>query len=207
MSRNNIIILAALAMIWSAAVAVGSIVLLRYEFSPGQQIAAPFSWPTQSSLHRDTARSNLLLFLHPRCPCSRATIGELALLMAQAGKGVSTRVIFVQPPGLAENWASNGLMQAAKQIPGVSIEIDETGKFARHFHAATSGETLLYARDGSLLFNGGITGSRGHSGDNIGRTSLVSLINTGRASQHVTPVFGCSLFSLSASCCDTSCTQ
>ena len=41
----------------------------------------------------------------------------------------------------------------------------------QRFGAETSGQTLLYDRDGRLLFSGGTTGSRGHDGDNAGFAS------------------------------------
>ena len=60
-------------------------------------------------------------------------------------------------------------------------------------HASTSGQTLLFDRDGDLIFSGGITGGRGHSGDNAGRDAIVSLVESGESTLDETPVFGCSL--------------
>ncbi len=54
---------------------------------------------------------------------------------------------------------------------------DADGREARHFGAATSGQTLLYDERGTLVFSGGITGARAHAGDNVGRQSLVALLN------------------------------
>jgi hypothetical protein len=51
----------------------------------------------------------------------------------------------------------------------------------------------LYAPTGKLLFSGGITASRGHEGDNVGRSAIVSFILNGHAPVNHTPVFGCSL--------------
>ena len=72
---------------------------------------------------------------------------------------------------------------------------DDNGVEAARFGAVTSGQTVLYDEDGALLFTGGITGARGHSGDNAGRASVVALFEsrTGRTSW--TSVFGCGLFS------------
>jgi hypothetical protein len=81
---------------------------------------------------------------------------------------------------------------------------DLEGRESRRFGAATSGQTLLYAADGRLLFNGGITESRGHSGDNAGRSAILSLVlgltsaPTGQPLS--TPVYGCPLFDESAPC-------
>ena len=63
---------------------------------------------------------------------------------------------------------------------------------AERFGAETSGHTFLFDPSGRLLFNGGITASRGHSGDNAGESSIVSLINNHTAKIGQTFVFGCS---------------
>ena len=60
---------------------------------------------------------------------------------------------------------------------------------------STSGQTILYGADGTLLFSGGITGSRGHAGDNDGRAGLVALLTRAGRGQTRTKVFGCPLVS------------
>ncbi len=49
-------------------------------------------------------------------------------------------------------------------------------------------------RSGTLLFSGGITGARGHAGDNAGRAAIVALLNQLNPATTATNVFGCSLF-------------
>jgi hypothetical protein len=44
------------------------------------------------------------------------------------------------------------------------------------------------------MFQGGITISRGHSGDNPGRSAINALLHHELSNQIKTPVFGCSLF-------------
>jgi hypothetical protein len=53
---------------------------------------------------------------------------------------------------------------------------------------------MVYDAGGALLFSGGITGSRGHAGDNAGRSSIVALLNRLPGTHTSTNVFGCSLF-------------
>lgn len=57
----------------------------------------------------------------------------------------------------------------------------------------TAAQTLVYDTDGRPVFNGGITGSRGHRGDNPGRAALIAAID-GARDQRQARVFGCSLF-------------
>ena len=73
---------------------------------------------------------------------------------------------------------------------------DRDGPVARAFGASTSGQTLLYDAAARLVFNGGITAARGHSGSNDGRDALVALLNAAVPRRRTTPVFGCSLLRL-----------
>ena len=61
------------------------------------------------------------------------------------------------------------------------------------FGALASGQTMFYDADGTLQFSGGITASRGHSGDNAGRSTITALLFNGKSAVRSTPVFGCYL--------------
>jgi hypothetical protein len=63
---------------------------------------------------------------------------------------------------------------------------------------------MLYDGNGRLLFSGGITGARGHSGDNAGRSTVLSLLSRDTVDRAETPVFGCSLFDPEARCLEGS---
>src|SRR5258706_356126 len=86
------------------------------------------------------------------------------------------------------------LGRKASAMPGVIVHRDDDGVEVKRFHSETSGHTMLYAGNGRLMFHGGITFSRGHSGDNSGRSALVALLENEGSNQSKTPVFGCSLF-------------
>ncbi len=140
------------------------------------------------------------MLAHPHCPCTRASVGELALLMAQTQGKAAAYVLFLKLPDFTEEWEKTDLWYSAANIPGVTVLEDEDGAEAKLFNASTSGQTLLYDADGKLLFSGGITGARGHSGDNAGRGAIVSLLNEGKAEQTETAVFGCPLFNGGEAC-------
>ncbi len=134
------------------------------------------------------------MFVHPRCPCTRASLGELEVLLAQVPGRASARVVFLKPAETTTNWEKTDLWRQASSLTGVTLYTDNDGIEARRFHAETSGQTLLYDRKGVLRFQGGITSSRGHAGDNPGRDALQQLLRVARANQVRTPVFGCPLF-------------
>lgn len=150
-------------------------------------------WPETSLAHRAPGQSSLVMFLHPRCPCSRATLGELELLMAHCQGLFSAQVWFIQPEGMTEDWVKSDLWRTAAAIPGVQVNVDYKGEEASLFQAVTSGQTLLYDVSGGLMFQGGITLARGHSGDNPGRDFIESLLNKKIAHAASAPVFGCAL--------------
>jgi hypothetical protein len=133
------------------------------------------------------------MILHPQCACCRAAVGELALILSQAEGRAAAHAMFFRPAGVAKEWLQNDLWRDASAIPDVEVRIDDQGKEARLFHATTSGSVVLYDRDGRLTFEGGITPSRSHSGDNAGRSAIVALLNGGRPERRRTFVFGCSL--------------
>jgi hypothetical protein len=113
--------------------------------------------------------------------------------MARCQGQLSAYVLFLKPADTAPDWEKTALWRSVAAIPGVTVVSDEGGREARLFHSATSGQTILFDRTGRLLFSGGITAARGHSGDNIGRDTIISLVTTGRANRTKAPVFGCSL--------------
>ena len=194
------LILITSGVLWVFVVCVGLFIMWNYENSPGIAGHPPTQWPTGSRIPRASDRATLVMLAHPHCPCTRASIGELASLMARSQGLVTAYVLFLKPPGFSDDWEKTDLWRSAAAIPGVNVMSDDDGIEASRFHAATSGQTILYDAEGRLLFSGGITGSRGHSGDNAGRSAIVSLLTKGEAERTETFVFGCSLLDPSSAC-------
>ena len=118
---------------------------------------------------------------------------EFAQVMARVQGKVAAYVLFYKPRESSVDWDQTDLRRSAAQIPGVTVLSDIDGAEARLFGAETSGHTLLFNPSGRLLFSGGITQSRGHSGGNAGESALVSLVNNRVSKRSETFVFGCSL--------------
>lgn len=178
---------------WIIAVAIGSYALTAYELAPGEAGNSPELWPQNRYIAAHSDKPTLVMFVHPRCPCTRASIGELSIVMAKCHRHVETYVLAVQPQGVEDDWVQTDLLDQAKQIPGVNVLTDVDGILAGQFDAHTSGETLLYDKTGRRRFCGGITSSRGHHGENDGRRSIVDWILRGKNEQLTAPVFGCPL--------------
>jgi hypothetical protein len=114
--------------------------------------------------------------------------------MAHAQGLVNANVFFVKPREFSEEWGKTDLWNSATSIPGVKVMIDEDGVEAGLFRSLTSGQVMLYGTNSRLLFTGGITSSRGHAGDNAGRSAILSWLTSGSAATKQTAVFGCPLF-------------
>lgn len=204
MKHRPSITLMAAVLGWGLLAGAGFVWLGRYEYQPGRTVAAPDVWPRGSLVELAQDRPTLLMFAHPRCPCTRASVEELARLMARCEGRARVSVLFFQPQAASEDWSQTDLWRSAAAIPGVTVQPDEEGAEARRFQSETSGRVLLYDARGRLRFAGGITGSRGHEGDNAGRSTLMAILNEGKASQSSTPVFGCSLLNPDPVCKPTS---
>jgi hypothetical protein len=179
---------------WLLTIGTGLGMLWAYADTPGPPATAKAMWPAGASFTRDTRGPVLVLFLHPQCPCSRATIGELARLLAGAPAPAAIYALVYRPADAEAGWERTDLWDSAAAMQGVHVMTDVGGAQARVFGAHVSGQTLLYSVTGSLLFSGGITGARGHEGDNPGRTALTSILAGETPGASRTPVFGCYLY-------------
>jgi hypothetical protein len=164
-----------------------------YRYTPGAAAALTSDWPANSTVPRPTDHCLLLMFAHPQCACTDASVEELARIMAQTSGKLSAIVMFVRPLGFSDGWEKTKLWSAAARIPGVQTITDVGGAEARQFDARTSGQTFLYSSDGRLLFHGGITDGRGHEGDNAGADAVIDLVRGYPTPVSQTAVFGCEL--------------
>jgi len=180
--------------LWVALAGGGMAALWAYSNHPGMASTAAKCWPHDSVVIPTAGRATLVMFVHPYCPCSRASIGELALLVRHCREKVSVHVLFLRSAGEGDGWEKTDLWNSANAIPEVRVSVDVGGAEARRFGVSTSGAVVLYGSDGTLLFEGGITGARGHFGDNVGRDSVTALLNGSVSGPLHSFVFGCDLF-------------
>lgn len=180
-------------LLWVAAVASGFALLAAYEAVPGASGPAPRDWPAGSALEPDGTRPALVVFLHPRCPCSRATADSLERLAARFPGRFAGLAVFYRPAGTPEDWAQTSLQARFARIPGFRCVHDEGGSEAARFGARTSGHVLAFDAQGRRLFAGGVTGARGHAGSNAHGDALAAALASGAADAQEHPVFGCRL--------------
>src|SRR5258708_15810355 len=133
----------AAVVLWLPAVAFGINVLWKYSTTPGQPGAPPLDWPPSAPIERVNGRATLVMFAHPQCECSKATLGELAIIMAHAPGRLEADVFFYLPASAAGTWARTDLWQSASAIPGVRGHEDREAAVAPSFGPFPSGPTLL----------------------------------------------------------------
>ena len=172
----------------------GMVGLWNYSNTPGHAAPTPVVLTGDAILASLPADWKLIMFVHPHCPCSRASMGELARVMKQGSGKIDAVAFFYRPHGEPESWCHTDLWNQAQAIPGVRVAVDTEGNEARRFGALNSGQVVLYDSEGHLSFKGGITSARGHEGDNQGRSAIVSLIRQGTSKRQETPTFGCRIF-------------
>ncbi len=169
---------------WLIGIALGFAPLLNYAAKPGDRGVAPARIPMTG----ETSRARLLMVLHPRCACSRASLRELERLLARVGDKVTARAIMT-----GEDAETSALLALARSIDGLEIDRDPHGDHARSLGAVTSGETYLYAPDGTLLFHGGLTAARGHEGATDSQDAIVAALTRSPTHPALSHVFGCRL--------------
>ena len=185
--------LLAVTFLWTLFVLGGLTVMLKEEFTPVAAFHWLASFPDATTISLAPDKPTLVVFAHPHCPCTRATLHEVSQILATVENRLSLVVVFTVPRGVPSGWEKGELLRTAESLRGAAVIVDRGGKEAERFRVAGSGTTLLYAPSGQLLFSGGVTVSRGHDGASVGGEAIDSFVLHGTASVSHAPVYGCSL--------------
>lgn len=170
---------------------MGMYSLADYAHVAGAREESPSVWPSTSRLAPPDDRPVLLLFAHPRCPCTRASLRELERLLTHHHRDIAAYIVLLDSARMEGPLWQTDLCRQAEDIFGARVIYDEDNRESERFAARTSGLTLLYDTDGTLSFAGGVTPSRGHEGANDGITALEQAIRGESIRRKQTPVFGC----------------
>jgi hypothetical protein len=164
----------------------------KYKTTPGTTGAVPPSWPADSAIIPVAGKPNLVVFTHPQCPCTRATIAELARIAGELGDHAQLHVVLVRPTDAPPHFEDGAIAERAATIRGVKLVVDD-GSEARRFGSVTSGATVLYTSDGALAFHGGLTTARGHEGRSPAHAQIAEVVLRDSNTTLTTPVFGCEI--------------
>ena len=143
----------------------------------------------------DPARPTLIVCLHPRCPCSDATLDALETLLDRF-HNAAAYVLFSTPDRAKDDWNDAALVRRAKAMARLTVILDAGGRQTSLLGAKASGQTFLYDTAHRLIFAGGLTPGRGERGRAAGTQFIADVLSgsaTSPPSFH-TPVFGCALY-------------
>lgn len=180
--------------VWLGVVSLGWVALAAYSGTAGTSQPVPIERPIDSRLKFTPDSLNVILFLHPKCSCSHATVNLYRDAISFATLPVQTQFVFFCPKNEGDDWVMDRLWNSAKPIPSSSRLIDRAGEEAKRFNINTSGHVLVYDREGILVFGGGITTRRGHEGTSLGSETLRKIVQGKPFHKLALPVFGCPIF-------------
>jgi hypothetical protein len=181
-----------LVVSWLGMTIAGSTILLVHSQAAGRQADVISRLPDACQIPLDSSRNTIIHFLHPKCPCSIASIDEFSRLLAHCGDRIDAWIVIVHPPAAPPDWENTFLANFCRTLPGVHVLTDQNGVEAQRCQAMTSGQTYLVKPNRDIIFRGGITSRRGHSGQSVGRTAIQELVAGGNPGLQATPVYGCS---------------
>lgn len=199
---------------WGVSLLVAMGGLIAYKGREGPASAPPERLPDfLAPTAIDAPSPTLLLFIHPKCPCTTATIRQLERVMALvlshqpapprdptllANHPAPPHIVIVAAAweGPVDAWVGASTAQSAKQFPGARLLVDHNAELAGRLGITTSGHVLLYDASRRLSFSGGITPARGHEGPNAGATALAAILTGAPAPIATTPTYGCPLIGL-----------
>lgn len=176
-------------LIWIFLVLSGFAFFYQYEFEEGDfHVKKDYSKIIEKHFSSQDLSNILICFLHPKCPCSDATIYELNRLRT-SNKELKIIAVLSFPENTYSEWKTiNRVDNQLSRIEGLEIIEDKNSEMAKDFGGLTSGSCYLF-RDSELMFAGGITPSRGH----LGKTEAHEIISKKASNEDllVQKVFGC----------------
>ena len=181
-----------MASIWLLLIATCVYMLLDHSYQPAQTNASVAAWPTNSRLSRNSSGIQLVMFAHPCCPCTAASLNELDRLVREIPDGTIATIAFNIRGLSAEDLAHADNLKLLKDSEKLTLFYDD-GSEADAFGATVSGELLAFDCSGRRLFRGGLTAARGHAGESVGRDVLQQIAGGQFLDACETPVYGCRL--------------
>ncbi len=169
--------------------------------APGMAASAPAAWPDNSLIPRPASPADPR---RPDPPAVQLLARDHRRARAAAGAHRTRgRHLRADALAVAARAATGSGRRCGRRPPpyaGITVIADGDGarrRTLRRVHLRP-GAALRRVRS-TACSAAGITGSRGHEGDNAGRTAIERLVSHERADHSSTFVFGCALFASAAS--------
>src|SRR5688572_15289890 len=108
---------------WSAAVLAGIQRIWAYEGTPGGQLSVLATWPDSSLMSVDRERTTVMMFVHPLCACTRASLIELREALDVMDPAPAVWIVLLSPVGIVED-SNEHIAAIAQRIPEATIVTD-----------------------------------------------------------------------------------
>jgi hypothetical protein len=109
-----------LCAVWLLLVGGGLSAFWRYGNTPGKTDRPSEEWSADSRLQRASSTPSLIMFVHPKCGCSRASFNELSSLLTHSRGNLNAHVVFMEPADKVGEWSDTDLWRMASEIPTVT---------------------------------------------------------------------------------------
>ena len=111
------------AVAWLLAVFAATTALWKHKETPGEVAIAPHEWPAMTRLARTAGHPTAVLFVHPMCPCTPASIEELRTVTEQMRGSLAS---FIQRVGIVKaserEWGFS-LLDKVRILSGVAAAL------------------------------------------------------------------------------------
>jgi hypothetical protein len=166
------------ALLWAGLVTYGFGLWNAYELRPGE---IPDPTVVSVSSRSPTGSWRVMMFVHPHCPCSQASVQELRRVLQELARvapeeSVQASILIVRPPEAPTGWEHGEILREVQRWNEVSVTVDQGGETARQWAVATSGHVIVLDPQGRVRFRGGITSGRGRQGNSLGSQRIVQMI-------------------------------
>jgi hypothetical protein len=192
MSRRKVIGLTTGVAVWIGCVAAGFCALQRYSAVAGESFT-PRNPEEFFSAHRQPNRPLVVMAVHPRCPCTSASLAELGDFLARSRGGCDALLLQYHPENPDPDWSDDDALPTRLGGVRVGVLLDRGGKIAMTLGAATSGHVVFVDANGAVRFAGGITVARGHRGRSPAQDAMLEVLSGAQPNTVSAPVYGCAL--------------
>lgn len=185
-------------LFWFGLLAAGLSSVWNDNSTPGKAAKTSPSWPAKNHIPRTNKRPTLVRLARSHCSYTRNSLRELDRRLAQCRAAARVFALFYQPDGLPKDcpkdWTKTDLWQTAVARSGATLLPAVPGREAKNFHALPAEPVVRNDATSQLLFEVGITGSRGHANAPSGKHAMLKLLTSDTTARTRTQVYGCARF-------------
>ncbi len=175
---------------WLLLLPAAICVQLRYDSLPGIAAVPKTAWPAASKIKYSTITNTLVMVLHPRCPCSRASVQQVASMMNTTNPPKCI-FLFYTPSIFAKGWEKTDIWNQASEIPDSVLISDIDGRETKTSEHPHPDRPTFFDRQGFLRYSGGLTEGRGHQGECRNLEAAIKALNDSHKPTTFGAVYGC----------------